>query len=545
MFNVGDLVKGKSDYYSITNGNMTKGLVVKIISSDYIKVKVLETTDETKKDAIGKAFEVNNDENDFEIIGNISEFYVKPQDNYIDKFNFDIERDSYVKVMKLADLKKAYGYYRTLNLINANDRLISFDEIKKLDGKEMKVNCVNGNGTIDIASKDGSYTTIPLAIVQKVKARKKKKAKVKKVDLEDKEIIEEMLKKVDRAKVAKIFASILKKNPKELLGVDKILENWAMAKKDLYILLGRELKIETEMEYDADKSFYEEKLKTLYPQYPFLNLLTYRLGGIDYLIDASKRDNFNYDFLANCGIGRGTKMSKVLSKLANDPNFDTDYSKILEQAKVKGKVVLSIDPVDFMLMSFNNSGWTSCHTISRNGDAFNWGEYSGGIFSYIADSCTIISYRHSGTKVDYKLGSNTIQDISKNWRELFYVDTTNGTFVASRQYPNYIEEISKVARAMLEKQISQMFGVEDDWKVSTHEGSSYYRTYMKDYRTGSYDNVLQYNDMLNGYKGKALYNKNIKDNFVMNIVVGGKAICPICGENELEHSSSIVCGDCD
>lgn len=79
----------------------------------------------------------------------------------------------------------------------------------------------------------------------------------------------------------------------------------------------------------------------------------------------------------------------------------------------------------------------------------------GGIFSYIEDRATAISYRHSDRVFDYTIGTSHFKGYSKNWRELLYIDTKSHAFVASRQYPCTNEEISKQVRAMLEKIVSE------------------------------------------------------------------------------------------
>lgn len=233
------------------------------------------------------------------------------------------------------------------------------------------------------------------------------------------------------------------------------------------------------------------------------------------------------------------KLTTFLSEIFNNPEFDIELSKIIEQTKVKGRIVISIDPNDFLTMSFNQSGWQSCHTIAHGGEARDWGEFVGGIFSYIEDKHTAISFRHNGKKVEFPIGKAKIQDYSKNWRELLYIDPKTNAFVASRQYPSYNEEISKNVRDLLETQISNQRKIANSWKAITSESSSYFENYLTD-EIGS----LQYNDMLNGFRGKMIYNKELNNLENVEMVIGTHPICPVCGENHIDENNRPMCDNC-
>lgn len=238
----------------------------------------------------------------------------------------------------------------------------------------------------------------------------------------------------------------------------------------------------------------------------------------------------------------GMKLSTFLSQALKNPAFDVEYSKIMECAKVKGQIVISIDPLDFILMSFNQSGWNSCHTIAHNGESRNYGQYVAGIFSYIADPTTMISYRHSNKLVEYHLGRSKFQEYSKNWRELIYIDTNTYTFCASRQYPRSDETISKSVRLLLEEIISNKLKVENMWKTIRIAGEDEASEYIDNAEFD--DDVLHYNDMLNGYEGKIVYNKQLDNVEATHIIVGNNAICPVCGENYITDCSHPMCEDC-
>jgi len=70
MIKVGDFVKGRADSpYGITNGNMTRALVVDVIGDSSIKIRILEHTDWDGTYAI-----FNVDSKHFDVIGHIKPF---------------------------------------------------------------------------------------------------------------------------------------------------------------------------------------------------------------------------------------------------------------------------------------------------------------------------------------------------------------------------------------------------------------------------------------------------------------------------------------
>lgn len=163
----------------------------------------------------------------------------------------------------------------------------------------------------------------------------------------------------------------------------------------------------------------------------------------------------------------------------------------------------------------------------------------GGIFSYIEDEATAISYRHSDKIVEYSLGSSKFNDYSKNWRELLYIDLDNKGFIASRQYPYYNEEISKQVRIMLEGLFCEKYGLEDIWKSMTSEESDFFERFLVDC-----EDPLHYNDMLNGFEGKIIYNKKLDNLEDIDIIVGSGPVCPICGQSYISDSNYPACDNC-
>lgn len=379
------------------------------------------------------------------------------------------------------------------------------------------------------------YYTIPESFL--IKKEEKEKKEKEKMSIENQDIINEMISKVDVKRFKKTLASAFQIPATKLLGVDIMLKNWAMSKMELYKLLDNNLSITQDIEYQADIQEWKTKIIDLSRKFPGIG---YMLRNIPpRLFVANEYEPFDNAICELYGRKSGMKLTTFLSEIFNNKEFDTELSKVIEQTKVKGKIVISIDPNDFLTMSFNQSGWCSCHTISHSGNSRDFGEFVGGIFSYIEDKNTVISYRHNGHKIDFPIGKAKIQDYSKNWRELFYIDTKRNAFVASRQYPSYNEEISKSVRELLEAQISKVRGIQNSWKKIESESESFYSEFMTDV-----DNPLHYNDMLHGYRGKLLINKELNNKDDISMEIGSEPICPICGIRIIENSNMPVCDEC-
>lgn len=229
------------------------------------------------------------------------------------------------------------------------------------------------------------------------------------------------------------------------------------------------------------------------------------------------------------------KLSKALSMMMNNEKFDIEYSKIIETSKTKGTIVLSIDPVDYVLMSLNKSGWSSCHTLHGSGSGVDFGCYSAGTLSYMCDEDTLIGYRHSDKIYDYQINKVKFKEYSKNWRQVFYYDKGTHAFIASRQYPFNDENISKELRSMFEEVLSNKFGFDNKWKALKNSYSFNDRIDDK--------NNLHYNDISHEYKGTLCYPKGTEYNEIL-FEVGSYPICPICGNWEVTEAHIPCCSEC-
>lgn len=105
-----------------------------------------------------------------------------------------------------------------------------------------------------------------------------------------------------------------------------------------------------------------------------------------------------------------------------------ELSRIIQENTVKGKLCLSIHPLDYLSLSENNHNWRSCHALD--------GEYRTGNLSYMLDNCTVIAYLKS-EKEDEILPRfpEEVPWNSKKWRCLLFFDRDRKIVWAGRQYP--------------------------------------------------------------------------------------------------------------
>lgn len=162
--------------------------------------------------------------------------------------------------------------------------------------------------------------------------------------------------------------------------------------------------------------FYEMKTT-------FIEENTYILNMVDYI------NRINDQFK----IRQNMKCSKVIGKICRVmewdkfPNFDKEYAKVcdaLSPIKVKRHTCISLNPMDFLLMSNGNS-WTSCHDIRINGDS---GCYSSGGMSYMLDCQSFVFYT-----VDSEFNGTDIELEHKINRQMFAYNKMN--LLQLRLYP--------------------------------------------------------------------------------------------------------------
>lgn len=216
--------------------------------------------------------------------------------------------------------------------------------------------------------------------------------------------------------------------------------------------------------------------------------------------------------------------------------FRQAHSQVLNQKQIKGNLCLSIHPLDYLTMSDNDCGWTSCMSWMEEA-----GDYRLGTIEMMNSNCVVVAYIESHESM-FVCGSNWN---NKRWRQLYIV--TREVILGNRQYPYDSDEIQGVTIRWLRELMGQVPGYgpypeetiqlrNDSWntvrdkKIHFH----FYSGYM-------------YNDIYD-YRLAYVADQKIEDDEHYRVYFSGPAVCTGCGgEIELEtvDASVVQCRACD
>ena len=276
----------------------------------------------------------------------------------------------------------------------------------------------------------------------------------------------------------------------------------------------------------------------------FLTEMTNMTGQYidDYIVE--RLDNISPDLHAH----KGQKMSRVINKLLTYvgfnklPDYNREFAKYadaLNPLQITRHTVLSVNPLDYLTMSFGNS-WASCHTIDkenkRNMPNSYEGMYSSGTVSYMLDKPSMVFYT-----VDASYNGNDFWNEPKINRQMFHWGEEK--LVQGRLYPQDNDGDNSVYtpyREIVQNIMSELFEFPNLWTVAkgTSAAGRYvcsYGTHYRDY--DNYDNCT-----LSRIKGS----ENEK-----YINVGHDPICIKCGnEHDIQENISccarkVTCAECD
>ena len=280
--------------------------------------------------------------------------------------------------------------------------------------------------------------------------------------------------------------------------------------------------------------------------------------------------------MVHCDIphNKGTKFMRYISKLAQKLGFDkikdiktvsfTDNHGVLHekekdmgwnyyrallgdaisQPKVKKKLFISLNPIDYLTMSFLN-GVGSCHTLDKknlrgcNSNTIYQGMYSSGTISYMLDDVSFVVYEvYDGNNFVEYMG-NRSRDITrktKQRRAMFVLDD-NHLFM-SRLYPDGRdggdEDMASNWNNKIKEVISDLLEVDNDW--STSRGRVSTSVLDKAYGATLYPDFYHYDDCFTS-ELKLKYKKKEK------IRYGAEPICICCGSRHTREDN-IECSDC-
>ena len=244
----------------------------------------------------------------------------------------------------------------------------------------------------------------------------------------------------------------------------------------------------------------------------------------------------------------GQKTSRAINKICCYLGFDkvdgynqefAKYADSLSPMVIKRHTVLSVNPLDYLTMSFGNS-WASCHTIDKENKRRMPNNYSGcyssGTISYMLDGTSMVLYT-----VDAAFNGDEYWKQPKINRQMFHYGEEK--LIQARLYPQANDGDDNVYspyRNIVQQIISTIFNFPNLWtlKKGAQECSYYINsvgTHYPDYRHYS-------NCTISRIKGSENTN---------NITVGARPICIECGERHTIEdninccrSHRYVCADC-
>lgn len=224
------------------------------------------------------------------------------------------------------------------------------------------------------------------------------------------------------------------------------------------------------------------------------------------------------------------------------------HSQVLNQKKLTGELCLSIHPLDFMTMSDNESGWSSCMSWREEGC------YRHGTVEMMNSGNVIVAYLKGSNNmtIDGQYWNN------KKWRELFIVE--DNFIMEVKPYPYCNDELTKTCLSWLKEL------VEKNWHISYEDtlcarDSDYGKVFLEGYM--DIDTKISvnprtnwmYNDFGALSKNLCYFSKDILEKAKDNEVYcepnySGVSQCMWCGETNIDldyvdDANSLICERCD
>lgn len=235
-------------------------------------------------------------------------------------------------------------------------------------------------------------------------------------------------------------------------------------------------------------------------------------------------------------IGRGSKTTRAYNKLFTYLGYNrheeynrrfAKFADALNPLTVVKHTVVSLNPVDYLTMSFGNS-WSSCHTIDtrneRNMPNSYHGMYCSGTMSYMLDGTSIIMYT-----VESSYDGDDYYTEPKTSRQMFHY--SDGKLVQGRLYPNeHDRDAIDSNRELVQSVLAECFGFANMWVKKdngyidriTNTIGTHYQDYNNFRSSCTFTVVKDYD-----------FKHDISEYGTM--VIGHRPICIQCGE---EHSDS-------
>lgn len=244
------------------------------------------------------------------------------------------------------------------------------------------------------------------------------------------------------------------------------------------------------------------------------------------------------EMLPNIHAHDGEKTSRVMNRIFTYLNYTQDseynrefakYADALSPMTIKRHTVLSLNPLDYLTMSFGNS-WSSCHTIDTENkrdmpDGYE-GMHASGTMSYMLDPSSMVFYT-----VDSSYDGIEFWNEPKINRQMFHYGEDK--LVQGRLYPQDNDSGApeyKTYRMLVQEIMATIFDFPNLWNTTrgTDEASAYILsrgTHYHDYN--NFDNCTL-----------SRRTEKLNDN---SFVVGSNPLCIHCGEEHTIHDNLDCC----
>lgn len=384
---------------------------------------------------------------------------------------------------------------------------------------------------------------------------------------------------MDKQKIANyIYEYGINKN--DFIGLEKWLEPWSHAKQTLYQLLGNNLMVEIPFQYEKPEHEIKGEFFELlnYKGFKFTgrfrdNLWKLKNDGVFDFVTYNILDSILSSHILSKNklelknpikykdptknntlqLQSGIKPMKAISSIMkyfdkmewgpkDFEEFRIAHSLILNDRVLKGFLVLSIFPLDFMTMSDNASNWSSCMSWSQNGC------YHQGTVEMMNSNNVLCCYFKTSKDDDYHFCKDNEDEAhswnNKKWRTLAYV--TKDIIMSGKAYPYRNEDLSKriVSEiqdlALKNKGWNYAFDLEpyrDMIHINNNNQMDYNRNWIR-YGNANKHNIIfdtkgMYNDMLNDHRQSYWCVRNkVRSNKIIS--VSGKSVCLRCGQPVIE-----------
>lgn len=328
--------------------------------------------------------------------------------------------------------------------------------------------------------------------------------------------------------------------------IDYILRFWNQEKGLLYKLLGNKLMHSEQVIFSASKEELLEKMEDMIYRDTFVQKykdIVYREGneqsldwevrwGLSSLVNPDSLilnkysgENIKHTFKSKTiAIQNGAKPMRLLAKIAAIYDLDDEFeefrlkhSQVLNTKELRGELVLSIHPLDFMTMSDNDSGWSSCMSWQDDGC------YRRGTVEMMNSDSVLVAYLKAEKDM------NITRDYhwsNKKWRQLFIF--TPDFMTGIKAYPYRSDELSSKVLDIMGRLAKENLNINFENDIINYCSDESFE-YKGERYYFSYETSAMYNDFESGVSAHLKLASNLSGGTFYH-TYSGESVCMHCGE---------------